>query len=232
MAPLRSAVPWPLARGVSHRWACLLPLAVAAVLLAAPAQAQSSDPANDAAQPATQPAAPNTPRPTDGAFFLTVHIAGGTGAVAVGGGYWLARRRLEPELLLGIVPKKLGGKTLGVVTLKTTYTPYAPQLGASRWQANPLSFGGLASYTFGPGLNSSRATKYPKGYYWWSSALRFGAVLGARLTHEGGAGWPQRSSYYAELGTNDLYLVSKITNRSLRLSEILTLGLGVKGGGK
>ncbi|GAB3842811.1 hypothetical protein GCM10028821_51620 [Hymenobacter jeollabukensis] len=182
------------------------------------------------------PAAAQSGGPAAGPFFVSVQVAGGTGAVAVGGGYWLAHRRLEPELLVGLLPGKLaGGRALPIVSLKATYAPRGFALGrSSDWRVTPLTVGGLVSYTVGPNLflSSNHTGRYPaKGYYWWSSAVRVHAFVGPRLVQTAAGGWPRRRVLGAEIGTNDLYLVSWLTNRTLRLPEILTLGLTAKAGG-
>ncbi|MBC6611011.1 hypothetical protein H8B15_08755 [Hymenobacter sp. BT507] len=183
-----------------------------------------------------QPSLPDRHLNQPGPFFLTVQFAGGIGVVAVGGGYWLANRRVEPELLVGRVPRSLGGRGMTMFTLRTTYTPFAPQLGRGNWHMSPLSVGAQATYTTGKQffLTNRSAGRYPKGYYWWSPKVRLGAFAGLRLTYQPDydpRGWrPGRTTLYANLSTNDLHLVSHLTNRSLRLPEILTLGLGAKAG--
>ena len=164
------------------------------------------------------------PAPAAGPFFLTLHLAGGTGLVALGGGYRLAHQRLEPELLLGYVPRRLsGGKPLAIITLKTTWLPWSPRLGPGGWQATPVTLGAMVNYTTGQQffLTNNSAGRYRPGYYWWSSAVRLGLLAGTRLQY-------RHTAAYAELSTNDLHLVSRLTNRSLRLVDILTLGGGMK----
>ena len=171
-----------------------------------------------------------------GPFFFTIQFAGGIGVAAVGVGYWAARQRLEPELLVGRVPRSLGGRGMTIFTLRTTYTPYAPQLGRSNWYASPLSFGGQMTYTTGEQffLTDDTAGHYPEGYYWWSPKVRFGAFAGLRLTYQPTYNpttlRPDRTTFYGNLSTNDLHLVSRLTNKTLRLPEILTLGVGAKAG--
>ena len=162
-------------------------------------------------------------------FFLTLHLAGGTGLVALGGGIRCAQQRLEPEVLVGYVPRHLSGtKALAIFTLKATYLPWKTDLGRSRWQANPVTLGALINYTTGRQffLTGASSGRYRPGYYWWSSAVRLGLLAGTRLNYQPTHG--PRTALYAELSTNDLHLVSAFTNRSLRLPEILTLGGGVK----
>lgn len=176
--------------------------------------------------------AQKAPTPSVGPFFLTLHVAGGTGLVALGGGYRLAHQRLEPELLVGYLPRRLAGRPTAIITLKTTYLPFSPRLGHSRWELSPAAFGGMINYTTGRQyfLTNNTAGRYRPGYYWWSSAVRIGAFIAPRLTvvgHSGG-NYASRTSLYSELSTNDLHLVSALTNHALKLSDILTLGVGVK----
>ncbi|QJX46732.1 hypothetical protein HMJ29_07180 [Hymenobacter taeanensis] len=172
-------------------------------------------------------------QPSAGPFFVALHFAGGTGLVAVGGGYRLAHQRLEPEVLVGYLPAKVAGRAAAVLTLKASYIPFSPRLGHSSWEVSPVAAGGWLSYTTGQQyfLTNNSAGRYRPGYYWWSSAVRVGAFVGPRLTRVGhpGTRHTPRQTLYAELGTNDLYLVSALTNHTLRLTDILTLGAGVKG---
>ncbi len=167
--------------------------------------------------------------PPKAPFFLTLHLAGGTGLVALGGGVRVARERLEPEVLVGYLPRRLSGtKALAIFTLKTTYLPWTPQLGDPRWQAAPLTLGARVTYTTGQQffLTAASSGRYRPGYYWWSSAVRAGLLVGTRLSYQPPGSW--RTALYSELSTNDLHLVSAFTNRTLALPEILTLGGGVK----
>ncbi|SNC76825.1 hypothetical protein SAMN06265337_3581 [Hymenobacter gelipurpurascens] len=177
-------------------------------------------------------AAQTAPVPAAGPFFLTLHVAGGIGLVALGGGYRLAHQRLEPELLVGYLPRRLAGRPTAIITLKTTYLPFSPRLGHSRWELSPVAVGGMVNYTTGRQyfLTNNTAGRYRPGYYWWSSAVRVGALAGMRLTRVGhsAAEYAPRTSLYSEFSTNDLHLVSALTNRSLKLTDILTLGAGVK----
>ncbi|WP_155833097.1 hypothetical protein [Hymenobacter swuensis] len=164
-----------------------------------------------------------------GPYFLTLHVAGGTGLVALGGGYRLAHERLEPELLVGYVPRRLSGsKPLAIVTLKTTWLPWKAGLGDARWQAQPFTLGAMVNYTTGKQffLTNNTAGRYRPGYYWWSSAVRLGLLAGTRLNY--GRTGSTRTAAYAELSANDLHLISALTNRTLRLPDILTLGGGLK----
>jgi hypothetical protein len=155
------------------------------------------------------------------------------GMVAGGVGYAFLRDKLEADILLGYVPEKYAGSTLGLVTLKALYTPYSVRLN-EKFQLRPLTLGIYVSHTRGV-INDGEPDQYPKGYYWFSRNTRVGPLLGSRLTYGyASAAHPERrrrvSAYY-ELGSNDLYLVSYFSNgnrKALSPADILTLGLGLK----
>jgi hypothetical protein len=88
----------------------------------------------------------------------------------------------------------------------------------------------MVNYTTGQQffLTNNTAGRYRPGYYWWSSAVRLGLLAGTRLSYLNQGTTLTRTTAYAELSTNDLHLVSALTNRSLRLPDILTLGGGLK----
>ncbi|WBO84069.1 hypothetical protein [Hymenobacter yonginensis] len=164
--------------------------------------------------------------------FVSVQIGGGAGMVAVGGGVRLAHQRLEPEVLVGRVPKRYSGSPLTIFTFKTTYVPLRETLGP-HWQMGG-GLGGFINYTHGATLlNSKDPRKYPDGYYWFSTRVRTGLYVAPRLSYAGRPSTqhphPPGLTAYAELGTNDLYFLSRVTNRnSPTLRNILTLGFGSK----
>ncbi|SHK18530.1 hypothetical protein [Hymenobacter psychrotolerans] len=161
-------------------------------------------------------------------FFLTLQIGGGAGMVALGGGVRLAGQHMEPEVLLGYVPRRFSSQPLAVFTFKTTYLPINAGLGR-HWNVSP-AVGGYISYTHGNTmLDSKEPGKYPGDYYWFSSKVRTGAYFAPRVSYSGVRAGAPRVAAYAELGTNDLYFWSRATNKkALSWSEILTLGFGSK----
>ena len=165
-------------------------------------------------------------------FFLTLQMGGGAGLVAIGGGVQLVHQKLEPELLLGRVPGRLSGQPLTIFTFKTTYLPVRPTFG-QHWRAS-AGVGGYINYTAGATMRDSRDTKvYQRGYYWFSTKVRTGLFVAPRLTYAGNPTLvhpsPPRVSGYAEFGTNDLYLLSRLPNKGApSFTELLTLGFGSK----
>ena len=199
-------------------------LSTAAVLLLAPA-AFATEPD---ATPAPKAAAPVHPwyRPR----HLILQTGGGIGMVAAGAGYAYFNNKVETDILLGYVPKRYAGSTLSLASAKLLYSPFTVRL-AEQWQLKPLTVGGYFSYTHGT-LNDEERGQYTQDYYWFSTDTRYGPLAGSRLTYlrpapRGTA--PKAVSLFYELGTNDLYLHSYLTNpQGLTPGQILTLAIGVK----
>lgn len=198
-----------------------------ALLLAAAPSAQAAPAPADTAV---------APRATDRPWYRPKHAVlqtgGGLGMVAGGAGYVFAKDRLEADVLLGYVPKRYAGSTLSLASLKVMYSPFRLRI-ADKVQALPFTIGGYFSYTHGT-LNDEIRGQYSQDYYWFSTDTRYGALVGGRLTYlaapVAATGQPRKLSFYYELGSNDLYIASYLTNRDggLSIGQLLTLALGVK----
>jgi hypothetical protein len=193
-------------------------------------------PLSTMATPALLPdsAAPASVVPTAKHWFHPRHLllqtGGGIGMVAVGAGYSYWHQRLSTDVLVGYVPKRHAGTELTIVTLKASYSPVRLPLAAA-WQLTPLTVGAYGSYTHGL-QNPGEPNQYPDDYYWFSRTLRYGPLLGSSLAYTAWPTSPDHSrslAFYYEVGTNDLYLHSYLTNRhSLRPTQLLTLAIGLK----
>jgi hypothetical protein len=64
-------------------------------------------------------------------------------------------------------------------------------------------------------------SKYPKGYYGFSTKMRFNIFVGESISYK-------NSSFFWEFGATDIYVVSKATNRYLKFWDIFGLSFGVK----
>lgn len=202
-------------------------------LLLAPALAPAATPPDTTAIAASPVAAPRpTPRPWYRPGHVALQTGGGLGMAAAGAGYEFGKDRLETDVLLGYVPKRYAGSTLTLASLKFLYSPFRLRV-AERVQVLPLTVGAYFSYTHGT-LNDELKGQYSSDYYWFSTDTRYGPLLGGRLTYLAAplvaTGQPRKMSFYYELGTNDLYVASYLTNRNggLGLGQLLTLALGVK----
>ena len=89
-----------------------------------------------------------------------------------------------------------------------------------------LDAGAFASMNFGKNIHPVWPDQYPKGYYWWTSSLRYGPFLetGATVAFRNHA-----IGFFFQCLTNDLYLFTYLPNReTMSVADILVLGAGVK----
>lgn len=166
-------------------------------------------------------------------WFIPDHIkmqfAGNIGFISGGPGYVSKNKSLETDILLGFLPQKYGGDALVSLTTKVTYSPWRIHL-KNNYNVAPFSIGFYSSHTLGPQFDTKWPEYYPKGYYWWATAIRLGAYVGGKVglevkNHKKIKGF----EFYYEAGTYDLLLISYVQNTGyLRPKDILSLALGVK----
>ncbi len=186
----------------------------------------------DTTAAAADPGSPRPERPWYRPRHLVLQTGGGLGMVAAGAGYAFAKNRLETDILLGYVPKKYAGSTLSLASLKFMYSPFSLPVG-EKFRVLPLTVGAYFSYTHGT-INDELKGQYSSDYYWFSTDTRYGLLAGSRITFlaapVAATGQPRKLSAFYELGSNDLYMASYLTNNKggLRFGQILTLALGVK----
>jgi hypothetical protein len=161
--------------------------------------------------------------------FVVGQYAGSIGFISLGAGYDIFKNNLRVDLLLGYVPGFTGSKPLETFTLKLTGSAGKRKLN-SKVLVHPLNFGTYFSYTFGREYSTDLPSWYPKGYYWWSEAIRVNMFLGSSVeinTDRLRTG--SRLSPYFEIGTNEIKLISYAQNTgSLSFWNILHAGIGVR----
>ena len=129
------------------------------------------------------------------------------------------RNQWETDLLLGFIPKYSSKKAKVTMTLKQNYMPWSINLGKG------------FSTVFGNQFWVNEPERYPKGYYGFSSKVRIHVFMGQRLTYDID---PNRRflaksvTFFYEISTCDLYLISGVTNSYLRPRDYLSLSFGLK----
>lgn len=162
-----------------------------------------------------------------------MQFAGSIGYISGGIGYELFKNdRGSLDFLYGFVPGSKGG-VLNIATIKFSYKPWMIKINdwAMIYPANPGIF---LTYTFQEELSYRFSTdQYPKGYYFWSEALRphlsisSEVKLNAQKLLKGSA--VKAITLYSELNTNDYYLINYFQSMSaLNPSDIFALGLGLR----
>ncbi|GGK72641.1 hypothetical protein ACD591_05575 [Rufibacter glacialis] len=161
--------------------------------------------------------------------YAKSQFAGDIGLVSLGLGRQFLRNRLEADLSLGFLPKKVGGDDIFTLAVKATYLPTKPvAVGRVDWW--PITLGGQLGYTFGEEYFASERylSKYPNSYYRFSTALNTYFFAGGQVNLARIRGGQRWTGYY-EVGAPGEYLVSYLTNpRYLSPGKIFNLALGAK----
>lgn len=156
-----------------------------------------------------------------------LQFAGNIGFLSMGIGYLHGKEKLETDIMLGFVPKSIGGDHIISLTGKLTYFPWQIHMNEN-FTLYPLSVGPYLSYSFGSQFDTLLPNEYPPGYYWWATSLRLGAFAGGKLQWRL-PGNDRHLAFYYEIGTYDLELISYIQNTEyLQIEDIFSMALGVK----
>lgn len=161
-----------------------------------------------------------------------IQFAGNMGLLSFGTGWDYGKHnQWETDIFLGVLPKYDSKRTKLTFTVKQNYMPWNLPLGESRFSAEPLACGMYLNTVFGDEFWVHEPERYPKGYYGFSSKVRIHAFLGQRITYDID---PHRrftakaNTFFYELSTCDLYIISAFTNKYLKPRDYLSLSFGLK----
>ncbi|MDO4165745.1 MAG: hypothetical protein Q4D56_15380 [Bacteroides sp.] len=161
-----------------------------------------------------------------------LQYAGNMGLLSIGPGWDYGKRnQWETDLLIGFLPKYQSDKCKITLTLKQNYIPWSLQIKESRFSVEPLTCGLYVNTVFGDEFWVNEPDRYPKGYYGFSSKVRFHVFLGQRLTFDIDRKrrfMAKQVTVFYEISTCDLYVVSAFTNKYLKPKDYLSLSFGIK----
>ena len=132
------------------------------------------------------------------------------------------RNQWETDIFLGFLPKYHSKRTKITMTLKQNYMPWSIDLG-KEFSIEPLACGMYFNTVFGDEFWTNEPERYPKGYYGFSSRIRIHIFLGQRWRLGARA-----VTFYYEISTCDLYVVSAFVNKYLKPKDYLSLSFGLK----
>lgn len=160
-----------------------------------------------------------------------IQFAGNMGLISLGTGWDYGKHnQWETDLFFGVLPKYESQRTKFTFTLKQNYMPWSLDMW-KRFSVEPLSCGMYLNTVFGEEFWVREPDRYPKGYYGFSSKVRIHVFLGQRITYDID---PKRRftakaiTFFYELSTCDLYLISAFTNKYLKPKDYLSLSFGIK----
>lgn len=160
---------------------------------------------------------------------VKLQYAGGMGMFAIGAGWDYGRRcQWETDFLWGFLPKKYGGgDTRFTFTVKQNYIPWSISIDR-HWALEPFCCGLYVTTITGDEFWKKEPGKYPNKYYNFSTKLRPYIFIGQRFGFNPLHNLVRNVSVYYEISSCELYLISKFTNRSLSMKDILRFSFGVK----
>ncbi|MGM9714300.1 MAG: hypothetical protein ACI3Y5_09360 [Prevotella sp.] len=157
--------------------------------------------------------------------------AGGIGMFSIGTGWDYGRRnQWETYLMLGYTPRHNTPDEYYTLSLKETYTPWAIPLWKNA-QVSPL----FVTLTVSTLLNGEfwvkNPSRYPSGYYSFSSKIRTHIGLGQKIRFSNlqrRSHWFKDVALYYEVSSCDMYIFQKIRNKSIPLGDIICLAVGIQ----
>lgn len=163
---------------------------------------------------------------------VKLQYAGSMGFLSFGTGWDYGKRdQWETDLILGYVPPASGDKAKVAFTIKQNYIPWQLPLNNGNFSFEPLTTGLYVNTISGKDFWATEPDRYPSGYYNLSTKIRFHIFLGERLSYQVPANkrWHFKEvTFFYEVSTCDLYLISAIQNSYLKPNDYLKLSLGVK----
>lgn len=162
---------------------------------------------------------------------LKLQFAGNMGLLSLGTGWDYGKRnQWETDILFGYLPKYHSKRSKITMTLKQNYMPWSFDLN-EHFSVEPLTCGIYLNTVFGDEFWTNEPERYPEGYYGFSSRMRIHVFLGQRVTYEIPTGFrfgARAATFFYEISTCDLYVVSAFVNKYLKPKDYLSLSFGVK----
>ncbi len=160
-----------------------------------------------------------------------LQYAGDIGVISLGVGWDYGKRnQWETYLMFGYVPKDHTPSSYITITAKEIYTPWTIRVG-KRHGFSPFFATLMINTTLGTEFWTTEPDRYPKGYYGFSSKVRFHIGVGQKFKIFGlqnKSHWFRDLAIYYEVSTCDLYVRQKFLNSYIPLKDVFVLGVGLQ----
>lgn len=160
-----------------------------------------------------------------------IQFAGSMGLLSAGVGWSYGKnKQWETDVMLGFVPRYDTDRLKITMTVKQSFKPWNIDL-KKGFSIEPLSCGLYLNTIFHDDFWASQPSKYPNGYYAFSTKLRINVFAGQQITYNIEYEKRRRAravTFFYEFSTNELYIISAVGNKQLGLSDIVHLSLGLK----
>lgn len=160
-----------------------------------------------------------------------IQFAGDMGLLSFGTGWDYGKHnQWETDIFFGFIPKYSTDKAKATFTLKQAYMPWSLPLN-KKFSVEPLTCGLYFNTILSGNFWMHQPDKYPNKYYELPSKVRAHVFMGQRITYdidEQRRYTAKSVTFFYELSTCDLYVISRIGNSSLRPRDYLKLSFGLK----
>ena len=162
--------------------------------------------------------------------YTKLQFAGSMGLLSAGIGWDYGKKhQWETDVMLGFVPHYTS-KAKATFTLKQNYMPWKVNLG-NNFSMEPLTCGLYVNTVLSGDFWVREPDRYPHGYYNFSTKIRSNIFAGQRFTYNfdmDKVHIAKAVTFFYEIGTSDLYIVSAFGNSYLKPKDYLHLSLGLK----
>jgi hypothetical protein len=162
---------------------------------------------------------------------FSLQYAGDIGMVSAGIGWCYGKRgQWGTHVFLGYLPKNHTPSSYWSFTVKQVYTPWSLPVG-KKLTVEPLYGTFFINSILSDEFWTKEPDRYPKGYYGFSSRIRFHLGIGQKITYLIPANkrfLANKISLYYEVSTCDLYVRQKFLSKTIPLKDIICLAVGLQ----
>lgn len=163
---------------------------------------------------------------------VKLQYAGSMGIFSLGTGWDYGKNnQWETDVILGYVPRYSSDDAHITLTLKQNFIPWRIACKNKKFEFEPLATGLYLNTIFGSNFWMNEPDKYPNNYYQFSSKMRVNIYIGQRfsiLTDTQKFSLAKKFTFFYEISTNELYVISAVQNSYLKPKDYLHLSFGVK----
>ncbi|MCI1779821.1 MAG: hypothetical protein LKI53_07695 [Bacteroidales bacterium] len=161
-----------------------------------------------------------------------LQFAGSIGLISFGPGWGYGKKeQWETNFMVGYTPKYSSATEFVTLNLKETYMPWRMHIKNTNLDYIPLTVAFTASSTTSGKLWVHEPGRYPNNYYKFYSKVRGIISIGQRIKFDIPGHMRRYNKYvsfYYELNSCDLYIVSKVGNEQLGFWDVVNLSFGIK----
>ena len=157
-----------------------------------------------------------------------LQFAGSMGMLSAGPGWYYGKKsQWETDIFMGYLPSSFNMDDHITITFKETWTPFVVNMNRS-FLYEPVALGLYINKVFGDHFWDKLPVKYPRNYYFWATNTRFNIFLGQAITYINKEESKSSFSFFYEVNTNDLYLMSAWKNDLIKITDIINISFGVR----